>query len=92
VCGFPRANHAHAHSTFGKNKKKLAKFGKNFIEALEQSYIVTAFLNKQSEQRRMMLMSGKSTTFAWLFGGIVLLACMYLMMNFIAHPVVLEIA
>jgi len=29
---------------------------------------------------------------AWLFGGIVILACMYLMMNFMAHPVVLEIA
>jgi hypothetical protein len=60
---------------------------------LEQSYILTTFLNKLSEQRRIMKMTGRtSKAMAWLFGGIVILACMYLMMNFIAHPIVLEIA
>jgi hypothetical protein len=37
-------------------------------------------------------MNGKSTAFAWMFGGIVILACMYLMMQFIMNPVKLEIA
>ena len=60
---------------------------------LEQSNILTTFLNKLSEQRRIMKMTGgTSKAMAWLFGGIVILACMYLMMNFIAHPIVLEIA
>ena len=60
---------------------------------LEQFYIITTFLNRLSEQRSMMKMTGgTSKVVAWLFGGIVILACMYIMMNFIAHPVVLEIA